>query len=336
MNPSMRFASPGRAVAAGLSMLLLAGFALAAAPAAESSSDRSQPSEEQTQRELDAARHRLEQAAQEVAQLSARLGAEGQQFGFFNSGRGIIGLQLDPENGPGARIAEVSPGGPAEEAGVHEGDIIVAVDGVKIEGTNPARQVLEHMSHVRPGHEVRLKVLRDGKPREFTLTTRSAFAMQMAPLESLGPELLMPRVRAFAASPEIQYFRELGEETSGMELATLTPALGRYFGTDHGVLVLRAPSSDAFHLQDGDVILSIDGREPRSGAHATRILRSYQPGEHITLHVLREKHPVTLTATMPELPGIPGVPLTPPTPPTPATPPAPGRPPAPAEDSGTL
>jgi len=48
------------------------------------------------------------------------------------------------------------------------------------------------------------------------------------------------------------------------------------------------------------VILSIDGRKPTSGSHATRILRSYQPGEKIALRVMRQKKPLDLNVTLPE------------------------------------
>ena len=44
-----------------------------------------------------------------------------------------------------------------------------------------------------------------------------------------------------------------------MELATISPQLGSYFGTDKGVLVVRAPTDGALKLEDGDVILAIDG-----------------------------------------------------------------------------
>ena len=351
MSPVRCSGSGALRAGVALCVLLAAGGVGRQAAAAEAHTGEStSSSEEQLQRQLDAARRRLEEAAEEVAQLSVRMGA-GDELMFLSAGRGVIGLQLDPASGPtGARILEVSPGGPAEEAGVHAGDVIVAVDGDKIAGDNPARQVLEQLRHSGPGREVKLRVLRAGKPREFTVTARSRFAVQvgpLGPLGPLGPEVLLPRVRTFDSLPEVQYFHELGEETSGMELATLTPALGSYFGTDHGVLVLRAPSSGALHLRDGDVILSIDGREPRSGAHATRILRSYQPGERITLRILREKQPVTLTATLPELPGsaFPGAmpaPASPhhqgmpATPDMPATPPVPPLPPAPAEAPGTL
>jgi S1-C subfamily serine protease len=83
-----------------------------------------------------------------------------------------------------------------------------------------------------------------------------------------------------------------------MELVSLTPQLGRYFGTDKGVLVVRAPKD--FKLEDGDVILAIDGREPTSGSHATRILGSYQPGEKIAIKLMRQQKTVNVETTLPE------------------------------------
>ena len=87
-----------------------------------------------------------------------------------------------------------------------------------------------------------------------------------------------------------------------MQLTTLTPQLGRYFGTDRGVLVVRAPSHGILTLQDGDVILSIGGRTPASPSQAIRILTSYDPGEKIRLVILREHHRMDITATMPASP----------------------------------
>lgn len=90
-----------------------------------------------------------------------------------------------------------------------------------------------------------------------------------------------------------------------MQLTTLTPALGRYFGTQHGILVIRAPANGVLKLQDGDVILSIGGRTPASSSQAMRILTSYDPGEKVRMVVLREHHKMEITATMPAVPGGP-------------------------------
>lgn len=90
-----------------------------------------------------------------------------------------------------------------------------------------------------------------------------------------------------------------------MELTTLTPQLGRYFGTNHGVLVVRAPAHGVLKLQDGDVILSIGGRVPQSSSQAIRILTSYDPGQKIRLLVLRQHHEIDITTTMPPPPAGP-------------------------------
>jgi S1-C subfamily serine protease len=66
---------------------------------------------------------------------------------------------------------------------------------------------------------------------------------------------------------------------------------------------VRAPADGALQLEDGDVILAIDGREPTSGSHATRILGSYQPGEKLTLRILRQHKTQELQATLPERSG---------------------------------
>lgn len=87
-----------------------------------------------------------------------------------------------------------------------------------------------------------------------------------------------------------------------MELTTLTPQLGSYFGADQGVLVVHAPTHGILKLQDGDVILSIGGRIPASRSQAIRILTSYDPGDEIRLVVLRQHRRLDITATMPAPP----------------------------------
>ena len=48
------------------------------------------------------------------------------------------------------------------------------------------------------------------------------------------------------------------------------------------------------------MILDIDGRAPQNGAHALRILGSYQPGEKVAINVLRDRKPVRLSVTVSE------------------------------------
>lgn len=90
-----------------------------------------------------------------------------------------------------------------------------------------------------------------------------------------------------------------GMLAGGMELDTLTPQLGRYFGAARGVLVVRAPAHGALKLEDGDVILTIGGRAPASASQAMRMLASYDPGAEVRLLILREHRRMRITAKMP-------------------------------------
>jgi S1-C subfamily serine protease len=248
------------------------------------------------------AQARLEKAAHDVAELSSEIGGPlMDKFMVFNGegpSRAIIGVQLDPGSGKGgARIQEVSPGGPADEAGLHVGDVITAINGADVKGDSPARQVMQLMHKVAPESKVNVRITREGKSRDFVVTARHGaafFGLQhpgVPPLPPIPPGF--PEA-GFSTFGPVMIHGQLGD----MELATLTPQLGRYFGTDKGVLVVRAPKD--FKLEDGDVILAIDGREPSSGSHATRILSSYQSGEKIAIKLMRQQKTVNVETTLPE------------------------------------
>jgi S1-C subfamily serine protease len=85
-----------------------------------------------------------------------------------------------------------------------------------------------------------------------------------------------------------------------MEMVKLTERLGSYFGTQTGLLVVRAPSNKALQLEDGDVILGIDGRTPNSVSHAMRILGSYQAGETLKVEIMRDQQKRTIEIDMPD------------------------------------
>lgn len=295
------------------SVLLMAGatavscrptIALADPPGADSSRLSTEGAargadEAKLEAQLEAARRQLDAAAHQVAELSTQLSRPVIES-FIDMdldgghGRAIIGVQLEAMPGaPGARVREVSPGGPAAEAGIRAGDVIVAVNGTEVKGENPARQIMRLMHSVKPDSKVSVRVLRDGSAREFTVTARAAPGYFFAQLPDIAPELLAgPRGPLLLHGPVMD-----------MELATLTPQLGRYFGSDQGVLVVRAPADGALKLEDGDVILAIDGRRPESGSHATRILASYQPGEKLTLRIVRMHKTLDVETALPERAG---------------------------------
>jgi len=155
-------------------------------------------------------------------------------------------------------------------------------DGVALDASagRPSRALIERLSDVEPGAVVSLDVIRDGATRNVSVETRGRDE----------------RIVAFEA-PRIQALRNFFQPAgrwSSMELVTLTPELGAYFGTDRGLLVVRAPDDDTLMLQDGDVILDIGGREPNSPEHAMRILGTFEPGETAELTIMRQQQRQTL------------------------------------------
>ena len=290
--------------------------------------------------DLEKARERLDEAMREVAELSTKLARdERREFVFIDNGgprRAMLGVQVDPASGKeGARLLSVSPGGAAAEAGLEKGDVIVSLDGKAVAGGPGAtRAVVEHMRSVKPEQKVKVKVLRAGKNKDFVVAARpmmgaGSFNIAIPNMEHVGPMVAgaMPRIREFRAFWPGSF--------GGMELASITPKLGAYFGANEGVLVVQAPTDAAFKLEDGDVIQSIDGRKPEDGAHALRILRSYKSGEKLNLTVLRQRKSMTLAVTMPERPDSEShimdlMPPEPPEPPMPAMPAVPAVPAMPA------
>jgi len=73
----------------------------------------------------------------------------------------------------GARIVEVRSGGPADEAGVRQGDVVTGVAGSEIESADELRQAVAER---KPGDSLELTVERDGETRTVTveLGTRPA------------------------------------------------------------------------------------------------------------------------------------------------------------------
>lgn len=259
--------------------------------------------------ELDAkladAQKRLEKAASEVAALSTEIAGrvvENINWSFAGSSRRtVIGVQLEPgsNTATGAKVQEVSPGGPAEQAGIRPGDVVVAVNGTEVKGQNAARDVVRLLRGVAPDTKVKVRVLRDGKPKDFDVTARPfdprTFVYRADPPPGFNPAP-MPDPNPFGNFNPWSFANDL----QGMECTALTPQLGKYFGADKGVLIVRAPQNETFKLQDGDVILNVDGRSPNNGSQLTRILRSYQPGEKLVLRIMRDRKPMEVEVTVPD------------------------------------
>lgn len=81
-----------------------------------------------------------------------------------------VAKDLNLDKVEGVYVGEVTENGAAREAGIKEGDVIIAIAGDKI-GTTAELQ--EKISQFRPGDDLKVEVLRNGEKKQFTVTLRN-------------------------------------------------------------------------------------------------------------------------------------------------------------------
>ncbi len=315
--------------------------------------------------ELSRAHRELREATREVARAHrdlARADRVPRPARPVNLGdRAVIGIVLGSQSEQGVQIIGVSPDGPAERAGLEQGDILVSIQGVDLQDNDEARQsVFEVMGDVGDGEELAVKVSRDGEIGEYTVVAeqREPRAWQsviripeVEIIESVPgepqivvetievPEIdeealaaqmaeLTERLKAwkyehsFGEGEEERHyefhfdtadFSEFGRHAMseasiwfglphahGLQLAPINEGLGSYFKTDRGVLVIQAREDNAYRLESGDVVLSIDSAEVDSPGDLMRALRDADPGSEIDISIMRNRKNVSYSVVMPE------------------------------------
>ena len=247
------------------------------------------------------------------ARARTRTRVEGGPFGVyaFSENRGRIGVIVDMKPDPagdklGARIEGITPGGPAEKAGLKAGDVITRFNGTALGGTQaeedeqsgPGMKLIELAHQLEPGDTAHIEYRRGNDGRKASLVAEDLGMGGMLDMPGMGRmEEMMPRMHV---GPGNEFEWSFGSPWGGIELVKLNPDLGDYFGTREGVLVVSAPEDSTLALKGGDVITSIGGRKPTSPMQAMRILRSYDSGETVALEVLRKKQRVNVTWKVPE------------------------------------
>ena len=280
-------------------LTVIAAMALAAASAplgAQTSQEREERGEARS--ELQEAREALEEAAREVARLSSQAAGPVVRSFAFISRPAVLGISISDEE-EGVQVDGVTPGGPAADSGVETGDIIVAMDGAELSGDSPSGLLIAQMENVSPGDTVVLTIVRDGNKEEIEIEAGSSSAFFG---RGDGDDTVTRRFGDwFQERGDIRdRLVSFGRRWGDMELVELTPELGAYFGTETGILVVRAPADRALEaLMDGDVILEIGGRTPNDAAHALRILASFESGETLELDIMRNQSRETLEVAFP-------------------------------------
>jgi Do/DeqQ family serine protease len=149
----------------------------------------------------------------------------------------------------GVLVNSVDPEGPAQRAGVHTGDVITAVNGVRVESANSLRN---YIAGTAPGSEVTLSVLRNGQQEQLQARLSELSTDKEAAASTPG-------------SPD-------AKGQLGIAVEPLTPELARQWevkaGT-RGVVVAQVdPSGPAAEagVQANDIILEVNHQAVTSTA----------------------------------------------------------------------
>lgn len=215
----------------------------------------------------------------------------------------------------GAVLEAVTPDGPAAKAGLQAGDIVVTFDGKALGAKtgSAGERLIDLARELEEGDTIRVAIRRGKDAKTVTIVPETledlsyAYSYQMGGADSAMKVARRAMERAMVTVPTLELLREgnawavhAGQRWSDMELTTVDPELGTYFGVTEGLLVVRAPKDGLLGLKSGDVIRRIGGRVPTSPSHATRIFRSYEPGDEIRIEIMRNKSPQEVKAIAPE------------------------------------
>jgi Do/DeqQ family serine protease len=164
-----------------------------------------------------------------------------------------LAKEMDLDEIEGVYVAGVRPEGAAREAGIREGDVILSVNGVKV---NSSAELQEQVSRYRPGEEVKVTVRRDGNLKQFNVILRNLEGST----EIIKREDIMDVLGATFEPLSDREKRNLGIR-SGLKVKTLKPGKLMKVG-----------------IQEGFVLTSVNKRPVSSVKDIAEILKDTEGG----------------------------------------------------------
>lgn len=207
--------------------------------------------------------------------------------------RGMLGINIQNltddtakalglEDTSGVLVSNVRAGSAAEKAGLKRGDVIIAINGEKIEDSNTLRN---KVAGTLPGTEIKLTVIRKGQQMELVAT------LDEYNLDTAANE---PSVTDSATDSKRKARGRLG-----ITVQTVTPQLAKQIGLDSegGVIVTAVDPtgpSAAAGIARGDVILEVNA-QPVNSPDDVQYAISQSGDKPILLLVWRKGATVFLT-----------------------------------------
>ncbi len=215
--------------------------------------------------------------------------------------RGSIGIGFSGSPSPalarvygvkaGVTIASVSPGTPAEKAGLQTGDTITAVNGKAVKNGD---ELVNIISATKPGSKVQLTYVRDGKEKEASVGVIDRNKL----VDDAGSEDASP------ASDQGQ----IKPSKLGLTVHAITPEQSERFGTPEGkgvVVTDVKPGSFAedLNFQPNMVILQVNRQSVNNEDEFKKVTAQLKSGQDVAFLVRLGRGPnantVFLSGTLP-------------------------------------
>ena len=201
--------------------------------------------------------------------IAGKVANDLKQFGTVQ--RAVLGVLIqDPQYVPdaekekvkvfeGAYVGGFAERSSAKEAGIEKGDVIVAVNGVKIKSSSALQ---EQISKYRPGDKVELTINRNGSTKKFTVELRNA---QGSTKVVKGGDSAEVMGAAFKALNDEQK-RKLGV-SYGIEVTGLTSGKLKDAGIKKGFIIMIVNNQKIFAPEDLEKIVEsiLQGRTEDQG-----------------------------------------------------------------------
>jgi serine protease Do len=200
--------------------------------------------------------------------------------------RGSIGIQFRPDTDSallkaygatqGVFVQTVTPGGPADKAGIKAEDVILSFKGRPIKDGD---DLVSKVSETPVGSQADLTVLRNGKKQDFTVTIADRSEVFA---DLLGGRRRSPSEKGGTESTQVQF---------GMNVRDLTGNDRDRFGFEgKGVLITAVDSgsfADDIGLAARDIISSVNRQPVTSVDDLKRIQATLKPGDAVAIKVMR-------------------------------------------------
>jgi len=196
-------------------------------------------------------------------------------------------LKLPDESG--VEVKHVDDDSPAAKAGLREGDIILELNGQKI---NTVDQFVKMVGDAGPGGKADMAVWRNNAKTSLSAKLDSRRVMALLPGGAMGNVENMVNPRELE-----DFFPGLvgGSPKVGFEGEMLTPQLAEFFGVKEGVLVRTVNANSAAQkagLKAGDVVTKVNGTPVSSPREVSSLLHASRKTASVT--VVRNHKEMTL------------------------------------------